>query len=233
MAELSDDALKVRRNLLITSFLATGATLADVRIAQDSPIFGFHLINLTDALIRGGLAIAVAYLVVHFAWCTLDAVGGWRIRVTGTRQGFITAGTFGNEHHDYTGDFRQSSLYNWWRQKRGFLSGLAERMPRIEAKLEEAVELIRRSEASEPIIHYGGEVTASLEHVRKEMEHLKNAIRAGVEADQSPRVVASLRRFDRWYGLWLRSQNLRWLVLDTGLPILAGTMSFILLMTHT
>jgi hypothetical protein len=232
LAELGDDALKVRRNLLLASFVGIGATLANIKVAGDTTLFGLHLLNLSDGLIRYGLAVVTGYLFVHFLWCAIDAFAGWRVRVTGTRQSFVTTGSFASQDCDYTGDFRQTSLYNWWKRERTFLTGLADRMPAVERSLAEVTELLQRGEATSPEIHYGGQVMSSLERVRSEVEQLRRTIEASQKATTSPRVEASLKRFDRWFGLWLRSQNLRWLVIDTGAPLVAGAAALFLLLSH-
>ncbi|PXV60543.1 hypothetical protein SAMN04487785_102265 [Dyella jiangningensis] len=232
LAELSEDALKVRRNLLVASFISIGGTVAGVRIAADSPIFGFHLQNLTDDLLRSGMAITVGYLLLHFVWYAFDSFMGWRVRITGTRQAFITAGTFGDENLDYTGDLRQSSLYNWWKGKRQYFGSLKGRMPAIEASVSDLRRTIESLQSGGDIIQNSTAVTDALASVEGRMVELRHAIENAERQDSSPRILASLNRFDRWFSLWLRSQNLRWLVIDVLVPLVAGSVAVILLLCH-
>jgi hypothetical protein len=51
MPDFSEEALKVRRNLLAVSLISIAGTIAGVRVAPDSPVFGFHLEHLDDAVI--------------------------------------------------------------------------------------------------------------------------------------------------------------------------------------
>jgi hypothetical protein len=46
-------------------------------------VFGFSLSGLTDQLVRRGLEIWIAYLVIHFAWMAWEGFAEWRLRVTG------------------------------------------------------------------------------------------------------------------------------------------------------
>lgn len=222
MPDFSEGALKVRRNLLAVSLISIAGTVAGVRVAPDSPVFGFHLEHLNQAVIGDAIAVVIGYMLVHFFWYVVDAFAGWRLRVTGTRVAFITAGTYGSADLDYPSDPRQSTLYNWWRSRRPAIAQLCDGLPAIEASLDRVQKSLADLQTSPDVVNDSTNVLRSLGEVRQSFDHLKRAIEASKSLEESPRMLFSLRRFDRWYGFWLRSQNLRWLVLDAGLPLLIG-----------
>ena len=198
----------------------------------NSPVFGFHLENLNDAILGRVIAAVVVYMLTHFLWYVIDGFSGWRIRVTGTRLSFITAGTWGSDDLDYPNDPRQSTLYNWWRLKRTAIGNLHSRLPTIETSLEDLKARLTELQAPPSVVENSTNVLNGLGEVQKAFIELKHAIEIVHAQDTSPRMVASLRRFDRWYGFWLRSQNLRWIVLDVGLPLLLGVLALVLLVVR-
>jgi len=232
LAQLEDDALKVRRNLLVASLISIGATVAGVGIAVDSPVFGFHLRHLTYDLLRLGMLLTICYLLLHFAWYAFDGLCGWRLRVTGTRQGFITAGTFGSDDLDYTGEFRNSTLYNWWKNKMGVLQHLGKFTAESDASFKELRAKIEGLMGPEGIVQNTSTVLNSLNAVEAKLTSLESALTRAQETDDSARIRASLKRFDNWFQLWLRSQNLRWLVIDVGAPLVLGVAALVLLIFH-
>jgi hypothetical protein len=232
MPDFSEEALKVRRNLLAVSLISIAGTIAGVRIAPDSPVFGFHLEHLNQAVIGKVVALVVGYMLIHFLWYVIDAFAGWRLRVTGTRVSFITAGTYGSADLDYPGDPRQSTLYNWWRSKRPAVAQLCEDLPAIEASLNKVQTSLADLQAPPGVVDNSANVLRSLGEVRQSFDRLKQAIEASKSLEESPRMLVSLRRFDGWYSFWLRSQNLRWIVLDAGLPLLLGAGALALLLIH-
>ncbi len=116
-AGLSDRAWKVRTQLMAVSVVAITLVAFGLHVDRQATVFGFSLSGLTDALVRRGLGIWIAYLVVHFVWMGWESFAEWRLRLTGTRVAAVTVGTFAAEGGDYPGDPRQSTLANWWRQE--------------------------------------------------------------------------------------------------------------------
>jgi hypothetical protein len=229
LAEFSDDALRVRRNLLIVSLIAVVGAVFNVRIAPDSPLFGFHLVNISDQALRVGMMITVAYLLIHFAWYALDSLTGWRIRVTGTRLTYLTAGIFGHEELDYPSDIRQSTLYNWWKMKRHALGTLNDRMVAVEESVKNFTSRLDDMRQPPNIIENSSNVVTGLNEIDKRLTELMHALTTIQGVDTSPRVMASLQRFDSWFSLWLKSQNLRWLVIDVSAPLVMGLIALFLL----
>lgn len=232
MPDFSEEALKVRRNLLALSLISIAGTVAGVRIAPDSPVFGFHLEYLDQAVIGKVVALVVGYMLMHFLWYVIDAFAGWRIRVTGTRVSFVTTGTWSSADLDYPSDPRQSTLYNWWRERRPAVAQLCDALPVIEASLSKVQASLADLQAPPGAVDNSTNVLRSLSEAQQSFDNLKRAVEASRSLEESPRMLVSLRRFDRWYSFWLRSQNLRWIILDAGLPLLLGATALGLLLVH-
>jgi hypothetical protein len=62
---------------------------------------------------------------------------------------------------------------------------------------------------------------------------LKCSVDAVQETLTDMRIPVSLKRFDSWFGLFLRNQNMRWLVFDEALlPTVVGIVAMGLLARH-
>jgi hypothetical protein len=64
---------------------------------------------------------------------------------------------------------------------------------------------------------------------REQMMTLHRSIAETQKALSAIRVPASLERFDKWFELFLRSQNLRWLVVDFLVPVFVAGYAIVLL----
>jgi hypothetical protein len=84
-AEFSDNAWKIRTNLILASVISIAVVFGDLHIEPDSQILGLKFKGLTDAVLTNGLIAVVSYLLLHFVWTAIDALLEWRLRVTGTR----------------------------------------------------------------------------------------------------------------------------------------------------
>ncbi len=223
-AEFSDDALKVRRNLLVASFVSIVSVVGGVHVDPGSTVFGLKFSGLTPGLINCGLLIITSYLVLHFGWYFFDSLLEWRLRVTGTRLAFITAGTYASDDADYPANVRQSTLYNWWKGKSAEVALLTKLGADVGPKIEGLGKLIATGHAPSQ---------ESIEQLRSEFKVLMDYMDRTRSVLAEPRVAVSLRRFDRWFALFLRSQNLRWLLIDAGMPLIAGLCTVLLLVEAT
>lgn len=50
-------------------------------------------------------------------------------------------------------------------------------------------------------------------------DEIARRVKANTDAITDERIPTSLRRFDRWFELFLRSQNLRWFVIELIGPV--------------
>ena len=71
----------------------------------------------------------------------------------------------------------------------------------------------------------------AINKVSTDITKLKGSIETVSKTLESARIPVSLERFDNRFQLFLRSQNLRWLVLELGLPIIMGFISVALLVS--
>ncbi|ANI02887.1 hypothetical protein A210_09715 [Pseudomonas putida SJTE-1] len=65
-----------------------------------------------------------------------------------------------------------------------------------------------------------GSVTASIQGMKHTLEQVRGALSSTESVITNTRIPESLARFDRRFSLLLKSQNLRTLVVEVGLPIL-------------
>lgn len=226
-AELTPHALKVRTNLIIASAISIAVAGVPLHIKDDSSLLGLKFIGVTDRAIDIGLLLITAYLAIHFAWLVVDAYSEWRLRITGTRVAFITAPKWvSGEEPDYPDDPRQSTLYNWWVDK-------AKVVKEQERTLYDAMATIPgwRRQIDEKLVggfdpnNFGTLINGLSSNVAACSQTL-GEVRKVIE---SPRIIESLRRFNGWFEFFLRSQNLRWLVVDAGAPITVAIAALLML----
>jgi hypothetical protein len=229
-AELAENAWKVRTNLILASAIAVAVVFADLHIEPDSQVFGLKFRGLSDQLLTVVLLGMVGYLLVHFIWSYVDAFFEWRLRVTGTRLAFVTTGKFASEHGDYPSDPRQSTLYHWWCRELPKLGRIGSRLDAVDAALLKVTsEIQQASAANQENANLLVAVTPVLSGVQTELAALRRELGAVTAVVEAKRVPVSLKRFDRWFEIFLRSQNLRWLLIDCLAPTLLGAYAIVLL----
>lgn len=228
--EFPENSWKIRTNLIFASTVAIAVVLGNLHIDPDSSIFGLKFKGLSDTIITNGLIAAVSYLLLHFLWVSIDAVFEWRLRITGTRVAFVTTGRISSEHGDYPAEPRQSTLYHWWIEQSKGLGSFETRMTSIEHRLEswDADLRARFTQGTDAMNIVNA--TTSIAAVRDEIAKFHRAIVESGKIVHATRVPVSLARFNRWFELFLRSQNLRWFVIEFLLPILVGGYALSLLL---
>lgn len=236
-AEFGEQAWRIRTNLTIVSAISVVMSLADLRIAPDSSVLGLKFAGLNDGVIRVTLATIVAYFLFHFLWVAWDAFLEWRLRVTGTRSAFQTGSMAGSDHADYPGDPRQSTLYNWWVRQQTSIGNLDAEVSALRATCKEwQDELIaeRNRMGTEADKHVPGyqnvtKVAHQLGEAFAQITSLQRIVGLHLKAKTDPRIPVSLKRFDDWFQIFLRSQNLRWFVVELTAPIVFAVYALYLL----
>ncbi len=226
-AGLSDQAEKVRRNLLVFSLISVAAVLWEVRLSPSASIFGFTFEGLTPPRILQGLALVTGFSLVHFIWMGWDSFMEWRLRITGTKLSLVTVGRSGSDIGDYPNDPRQSTLYAWWSTRSEQSPNSGQIQQYLEPQLQELREKLDAIQTDQ--MAYLSSIQQSHGALSTAMQRIVNELTSLQATFDSQRIPVSLQRFDRWYLLFQRSQNLRWLVLDIGLPILFSGYSLVLL----
>lgn len=217
IAQFDEQTTKLRTNLIIASAVSIALCLADLHISPDSRILGLKFAGLTDTLIRNALLAIVAYMSLHFIWNAGDGFMEWRLRITGTRAAFVPQAMWTADHHDSPSDPRQSTLYNWWKEQASRMGNMSiaeinARLDRWEKKLDER--LSNTSDWSKL-----AQAMLDIRDVARALKSLQDSIDLARRIYFDARVPMSLERFDKWFEIFLRSQNLRWLVIDAAAPI--------------
>ncbi|MEW8052932.1 MAG: hypothetical protein AB2792_09490 [Candidatus Thiodiazotropha sp.] len=218
--ELSDYARRVKNSLVFCSILGIGLSFTSILVSKESTIFGIRLENLNHTHILILLLLLVGYLCFHYIWVIVDNFMEWRLRITGTKTTFVTAGTFGSKEADYPTDPRQSTLYNWWRQQQRTLSLLYDTIKKIES--------IERKllEDSKQYPDNAVDIQGSLMELNKELITFKQNVQQIEGVTTTERIPVSLKRFDGWYKLFLKSQNARWFLFDFLFPLALSVIAF-------
>lgn len=229
-AEFTDNTWKIRTNLIVASVIGITVSWADLQIDSSSSVLGLKFAGLNDSVVRGALVWIVGYLLAHFLWSAFDSLLEWRLRVTGTRVAFVTTGRVASEHADYPGDPRKSTLYNWWKEEAEKIGSISQSIKSIEELLKslekDLDERYRNHDNTNEVIN------ACASHIHTTNSRVIDLNRSVDELRrvlESQRIPVSLQRFDRWFQIFLRSQNLRWLVIEFGFPIMLGAMALRLL----
>ncbi len=58
---------------MAVSVVAIALVALGPHVNREATVFGFSLSGLTDQLVRRGLEIWIAYLVIHFAWMAWES----------------------------------------------------------------------------------------------------------------------------------------------------------------
>lgn len=225
--DFSDYVRKIRNNLIITSIISIALLLGGLRIAPDSTFLGLKFIGLDNNLILQTLFFLNAYTLIHFLWSSIDHFQEWWLRLTGTKVAHVTAARVGAVGADYPNDPRQSTLYNWWNDEARKISSLQEPLNNIQIKLKKWEDTVTASlEGKDPNVV---NACMSINKVGEDINKLKASVEQIGKSFESPRIPASLKRFDGHFQFFLRSQNLRWLIIELGFPLVLGSYALLLL----
>lgn len=228
-AEFSPNTWKIRTYLIIASVISIAVVFADLHIDPGSTVLGLKFHGLSDTVLTNGLFGVTLYLLLHFLWSAVDTLLEWRLRITGTKVAFATTGIFASEHADYPRDPRQSTLYNWWKDEATKIGDLTAKLSEIETQLAEWDARLKARFTEGPDAMNIVNASASINSTREAVVKLERSMTETRDAISAVRVPVSLRRFDRWFQLFLRSQNLRWLIIEFRAPILVGIYALVLL----
>jgi len=229
-SEFSDKVWKIRTNLFVVSFVSLFVVLARLRIEPESTVFGLQFAGLTDEVVRNGLFWVTLYLALHFLWSSFDSLVEWRLRVTGTKLAFVTTGRLASEHADYPNDPRQSTLYHWWSEEARKIGNLAAKAAAIDREMNEWETRLRAQVCN---VHANclniSNAAQSVSGVRERIVELTGAIEHTSKTVAALRIPVSLERFDRWFKLLLKSQNLRWFLIEFLLLLALSTAALVAL----
>lgn len=209
---------RTRTTLFLTCLIGLIYTLGGLSIQDGSSILGIRLAGLNDELVTRVMLITIGYLAFHFLWLSVDSLFEWRLRVTGTKTAFITVAKYVGDDTDYPDDPRQSTLLNWWCAQAEQIGIMDQRLNSVSVAIEEIWSALNemKEERGDRSVNPARQ---AIENVRKEMIATKGALETINETLESNRIPVSLRRFESWFSLFLRSQNLRWLLVEFIFPL--------------
>lgn len=226
--DLPENALKVRRNLLVFGVISVFITLGGVKLDPTSSVLGFKFSGVSEALITNALLAANVYFLLHFIWYAFEGILEWRLRVTGTRLAFLTGSRFGSEHADYPDDPRQSTLYTWWLDNAKRIGNFKETACDLSEKIKAWEEKVSSFQNGNDSLNLANAMS-TLNQARSAADKLTKQIETTEKTLTAMRIPCSLGRFDGWFKLFLKSQNIRWLLVDILLPVLVGATAIYLL----
>jgi hypothetical protein len=223
--DISEAAAKIKRNLILVSSVVLVLIFGGVEAAPGVSIFGVSLTGVTSTKLMIGLSVVLFYSFAHYLWYCYELYSEWVIRLTGAKLGFVTSGTFGAEGMDYPSDPKQSTLYNWWLQQsqslvdyKGIASKLDEQVEKINLRIDDII----NNENPTANIAMTHQAIASL---KTSVEQIDTSIRTTEAILTQTRIPVSLARFDRRFGLLLKSQNMRIFLIEIALPIALAVFS--------
>ncbi|MCH7958930.1 MAG: hypothetical protein IID08_02295 [Candidatus Hydrogenedentes bacterium] len=229
ICEFDAKTQRIRTNLFLFCLISIVYVVGGLRIDADSSVLGFKFEGLDDALFRYSFLAAIVYLAIHFFWCAFDNFMEWRLRITGTRVAFITAGKWVSEGSDYPEDPRQSTLYNWWKDQVKSISGIHEAIDDIGNTFDIVNAEIEKVRDDGQTLNIKNVIQGQSE-IRKELVSLKSTVENVGKTISADRIPASLERFDNWFKYFLNSQNMRWLLIEFLFPMILAAGAILLLL---
>lgn len=218
---------KMRRNLILFSSIAIFHHYVGSNFILKA-LFSEADLKTEKAAVETALIILVLYTLVVFLIYSIEYFGEWRIRCTGTRLAFITGAKYGSDDADYPDDPRQSTLYHWWLKKSTAVGSIREKIKNVESELSVATAAVESIELDDEVAKNSTFQTMmrTFREAQSTFAELNSSIKDLEKAALSARTKESLRRFNRWFGLYSGFQLTRWLILEFLLP--AGVGSFAL-----
>lgn len=220
--ESNDYEEKIRRNLLLASAVSFCFTYLKLMPAKDTPFMGLKFENLTPDTIYLLLLIFVGYELIQYAWLVSNKFIYWRVRLTGTNTQVLRGnrgGTFATEDDpsDYTGKPENSNFYTWVLENK---RDTDIRSKEIDASWVKIESYVSESEALTP--ENRNELLVKLNEIDAHTNSLNTTV-------NNIRISASMNRFDNWFKMLVRSQSIRWFLLDFLLPIIFGLVAIVFL----
>lgn len=211
---------------MFVASVAIFGILTGIKIDTTSPIIGFKFNGLSEAKLLLAMLCITAYFLFHFSWYVYEEFAKWKIRLTGTLDAFVEKRKFPRYLMD-DGIYENTTLYTLFFSRlldENIINGINE--------LSESCIKVRnllassRDELKTPTSnHFYREFEDAVESINK-LKANYDEIHATLTFDN---MRIALIRFDNWYQIFCRSQNLRFLFIEFGLPFALGTWAIFLL----
>ncbi|MFK3794782.1 hypothetical protein [Pseudomonas sp. NPDC088444] len=225
--DISEPALKVKNLLLGVSIVLLCMVVGGVSVGKTVSFLGISLEGITANKMVSGLLVAVGWVTVHYFWYSIESFREWRLRITGLRVAYsIGPATFGSGEEESPASPKQSTLYNWWKERSGALVSVEEIIKNIDLELQQIQKKVDDA-IKESLATTGHLNLVILETLRSSVDNLNVTVKNQAEFMKSSRIEDSLYRFDSCFWRLIASQNLRVLFVDISLPLFLGVASFV------
>lgn len=224
--EITEYEERIRRNLLVFSALAILSLFLKISPSDKAQVWGVGFENLTTSSIYIVLSFVIFYELSHYLWIIWNKFSYWRARLTGCKleesrgDGSGVFGSSAPDLADYNGSERNSTVYNWLLENRDKYHAAMGNIESTQANLNLLVEKVNDEGLKKE------EVSRLVDEVIK----LKAATGTLVDYLNNERLNESLRRFDNWFDMLIKSQSWRWVILDFITPLLLGMVALCMLL---
>lgn len=217
--EVTEYEERIRRNLLVFSMIVWVSLFLGVSPTNKTEVWGLTFENLTEKSMYIILLLVIVYEFVHYSWLMLNKFAFWRVRLTGTKLNANrgSAGVFGSSdpQEDVSGEAVNSTIYIWMFERANSYRSAINSISRAQNELDEFISKVRQEEHSSTVY---SQLTKKIEDLKVEIERLNVYL-------GSWRVNESMKRFDNWFDMMIKSQSRRWLILDLAIPLISGFVS--------
>ncbi len=214
--DLSENAHRVRRNLLIFSFVAIFYKLSGASISKTGVSFyGINFQHIDENFISIGISLIVFYHFIHFF---LIAIAHWqylRIRVTKSDVKFLTRAIWVDEGDDHPSNPKDSSLYAWYAEN---IPQLNDKFNKSHQEIDELLKIIEREKFKQQA--YTDDFGKCFAHLSSIDSTLKNLV--------APRVFTSLKKFDKSLKCYRAVELSRWILIEISAPLILGISALII-----
>lgn len=217
---------RIRRNLLVFSALAIFSLFLKISPSDKAQVWGIGFENLTTNSIYIVLSLVILYELFHYSWIIWNNFLLWRVRLTGCKleeSRGDAPGVFGSsapDLADYNGSERNSTLYSWLLENRVKYHAAMGGIESTQANLNSLVEKVNSE----------GLKKEDVSRLVDEVIKLKTATVTLVDYLNNERLNESLRRFDNWFDMLIKSKSWRWVILDFITPLLFGVVALCMLL---
>lgn len=223
--QLSEYEERVRRNLLLYSVVSISACMLGAVSVNEPVLFGvIKLPRFSSEVIYAGLLMLVFYELLNYGLMLWNSFSYWRVRLTGSRlrPSRSTGGpwsTGGEEFEDVDGEEKNSTIYIWMFERANSAESILNALNERSIQLDEICVSLKRQQDMEGCL---GRLEVQVNMMNDSLKAIDNIL-------SSARLSESFNRYDRWFYYMVKTQSVRWLVLDCAIPLLLGLIAFSLL----
>lgn len=214
----SEDAIKVKKTLLILSFITLLLTIGNLSIDSTSSLLGLKFNGLSSDLIYIGLLILIIYNFINFVWNSINALLEWEIRQTGCKNAFKPnyndlINFNGSTESSFPENPRNTTLYYWWNRQINYIPAITMKVDSIDKIFKLYQENVSSNDKSiNQLNHKISDEMDNLSDIKQSLEIIKNALK-------DDQIKTSLKNFDSRYYTLLVSQNMRNILVEFLIPL--------------